>query len=236
MFKTPSLATREKILNAAEKLFADNGFNGTSLRDITESAKVNLAAVNYHFGDKESLYTEVVRRRIRPINATRLARLDQALSLAADEPPPLELVVDILVRPIFEVHQDPSRGGHHIVRIIARTLTDPLPFMGELLTVEFQAVIGRFSQAVRRSVGHLSPEEFMWRMSFVVGAMQHTLATLHQMGALTRGICKNNDYEGALGHFVASAVAIFTAPARSLPPLDSADKTARLSSTSSLQP
>lgn len=209
----PDSTTHEKILDAAEKLFADNGFRGTSLRQITQLAGVNIAAVNYHFGDKESLYVEVIKRRVDPINQARLARLDEAIAAAGSQPPPLEQVMDILVRPVFEVHQDPARGGPHIVRIISRTLTEPLPFMGDIIQVRFRDVLYRFSQVVRRHVAHLSPEEFLWRMSFVVGAMQHTLATLHQMGPLTSGICRSNDYQGALARFIASAVAVFTAPA-----------------------
>lgn len=204
--------THEKILDAAEKLFADNGFRGTSLRQITHLAGVNLAAVNYHFGSKEALYVEVISRRVDPLNVARLARLDEAIAAAGAQPPPLGQVMEILVRPVFEVHQDPTRGGPHIVRIISRTLTEPLPFMGELIQTRFRGLLNRFSQVVRRHVTHLSPEEFLWRMSFVVGAMQHTLATLHQMGPLTSGICRSNDYEGALARFIAAAVAVFTAP------------------------
>lgn len=210
-------ATHERILDEAEKLFADNGFNGTSLRDITKAAGVNLAAVNYHFGDKESLYAEVILRRIVPINEARLARLEKAVAAAPNRLPGLAQVLDILVRPVFEVHQDPARGGSHIVRIIARCLMEPLPFMSELIAKEFSGTISKFSQVVRRHVAHISPAEFMWRMSFVVGAMQHTLATLHQMSALTRGICPSNDYEAALAHFVANAVAVFEAPVLNQP-------------------
>lgn len=215
-------ATHERIMDAAERLFAEHGFNGTSMRRITGAAAVNVAAVNYHFGDKESLYAEVLRRRLRPINAARLARLEEAVAAAGDAPPPLETVVDILLRPVFEVHRDPARGGPHIVRIIARTLTEPLPFMNALLREELHAVLGRFAQILRRHVPHLTPEEFLWRLSFVIGAMQHTLATLHQMSALTHGICRDNDYEGALRRFVASAGAVFrqpvTSPGAPVPP------------------
>ncbi len=111
------------------------------------------------------------------------------------------------------MHRDPARGGPHIVRIIARTLTEPLPFMNTLLREELHAVLARFAQIVRRHVPHLSPEEFLWRLSFVIGAMQHTLATLHQMSALTHGICRDNDYEGALRRFIASACVVFRQPA-----------------------
>lgn len=205
-------ATHERILDAAERLFADHGFNATSLRQITTKARVNVAAVNYHFGDKESLYVEVILRRIRPLNAARLARLDAAVAAAGDQPPPLPAVLAILMGPVFEAHQDPARGGPSFVRLISRTLTEPLPFMRDLVATEFHAVIARFAQIVRRHVGQLPPEEFLWRLSFIVGAMQHTLGTLHQMNALTRGICRDNDYEGALARFIASAVAVLRQP------------------------
>jgi AcrR family transcriptional regulator len=204
--------THERILDAAEQLFAEQGFTDSSLRQITKAARVNLAAVNYHFGDKESLYAEVLRRRLRPINELRLVRLDAALAASPADVPDLSTLIDILLRPVFEVHRDPARGGPHIVRIIARALTEPLPFTRDLLSAEIEPVLLRFAQLIRRHIPHLPPEEFYWRLSFVVGAMQHTLATLHQMGALTRGICRDNDYEGALRRFTAAARAVFLQP------------------------
>jgi len=206
-------ATAIRILDAAEKLFAEKGFNGTSMREITTSAGANLAAANYHFGSKEELYLEVVRRRVRPVNAERLARLEQALLLAGDHPPPLELLLDILLRPIFELRADPARGGPAIVRIISRSFSDPLPFMNDLLREEFQPVIARFSQAARRHVPGLTPREFLWRFSFIIGAMQHTFATLDQMETLTRGICRGDDTEDVLRRLIHFGAATLAAPA-----------------------
>jgi AcrR family transcriptional regulator len=207
-------ATPDLILDTAEAAFAEHGFNGVSLRDITAKAGVNLAAVNYHFRNKENLYAEVIRRRIRPVNELRLRNLDRAVARAGPQPPPLAEIIDLMVRPVFDLHRDPSRGGPHIVRIIARSMTEPLPFLDELVAAEFHPVLARFTQVIRRHVAHLPPEDFMWRMNFMIGAMQHTLATLHQMGPLTRGICRSNDYEGALARFIAASLAILTAPVR----------------------
>lgn len=202
-----------RTLNAAESLFAQHGYDGTSLRQVTNKAKVNLAAVNYHYGDKESLYAAVIRRRIQPINLGRLARLAQAEQEADGKPVPLALIIEIMARPIFELCEDPTTGGHHTVRLIGRSLAEPLSFMEEILATEFQPAMASFGQAVRRHVPTLSPEDFLWRLSFVVGAMHHTLATLHRMKELTRGICRNNDHAGALRRFIQFAVATFTAPA-----------------------
>src|SRR5438477_9167138 len=73
-----TLPTKDRILDAAEKLFGDNGFDATSLRDITTTAQVNLAAVNYHFQSKDSLIESVIARRIEPINRKRLEMLETA--------------------------------------------------------------------------------------------------------------------------------------------------------------
>ena len=202
---------RNKILISAESLFAQHGYKGASLREITRAANVNLAAVNYHFGDKETLFCETLRRRLAPINKTRLANLEQARQSAGDGPIPLAIVIELLARPFFELGQDTATGGHHSVRLIGRCLAEPQPFMAPLLSNEFHPVMARFAQAIRRHVPTLSPEEFLWRLSFVVGAMHHTLATLHCMKELTQGICRNDDHEGALRRFTQFAIVAFTA-------------------------
>jgi AcrR family transcriptional regulator len=196
-------------METAEAMFADCGFDGVSLRDLTARAKVNLAAVNYYFGSKERLYTDIVQRRIRPLNEGRLSLLGQAVASAGERPPPLEEILEILIRPALAAHGDPARGGAPIVRLQARCLSDPPnTFLHQEVTEEFQLTLGRFAQALRRHVPHLSPEEFLWRFNFVVGALQHTLANLHQMAALTRGICRSDDYEYAASRFVKCAAAI----------------------------
>src|SRR5947208_16884641 len=68
-------ATKERILDSAESLFMEHGFEATSLRSITAAAAVNLAAVNYHFGSKEELFQAVLTRRLDPMNHARLSFL-----------------------------------------------------------------------------------------------------------------------------------------------------------------
>src|SRR5918995_5698455 len=73
----PQHETRTRILDAAEELFMQHGFEGTSMRQLTTQAGVNLAAVNYHFGSKDALIEAVFRRRLDPMNAARIAALDE---------------------------------------------------------------------------------------------------------------------------------------------------------------
>src|SRR5213595_1121734 len=73
--KDVPVATKDRILDAAESLFMEHGFEATSLRSITAAADVNLAAVNYHFGSKEELFQAVLTRRLDPMNQERLSLL-----------------------------------------------------------------------------------------------------------------------------------------------------------------
>src|SRR6266446_10016180 len=87
--------TKIRILDAAEKLFGKNGFDATSLRDITAEAQVNLAAVNYHFQSKDSLIDAIIERRLEPVNRLRLEMLD-----AAGSSPTVEQVVEAFLAPL----------------------------------------------------------------------------------------------------------------------------------------
>lgn len=204
-------ATIEQILASSEILFAQQGYNGASFRRITKAAKTNLASINYHFGNKQKLYCAVISRGLREINETRLKNLSHAEHLAGDQPVPLGLIFDILARPLFQLGTA-ANGGSPLLRIIGRSMIEPQPFMDELFSREFQPVMTSFGQAMRRHAPNLSPEEFVWRLSFIMGALHHTLATLHHMKERTQGICRNDDRDGALRRFVHFASAAIATP------------------------
>lgn len=178
---------------------------------MTDQAGVNLAAVNYHFRDKENLFQETLLRRLRELNAKRLTSLQEACALAAPAPPSLEAIIRLLAQPLFDLHRSPGPGGRSFVHLLSRGLTESSPLTARLLAEEYHPTLTRFGQLIRRHVPQLSPEEFLWRFSFIVGSLHHTLATLHQMADLTRGICRNDDYEGAMTRFVGCGVATFRA-------------------------
>ena len=205
--------TIEQILVSSEALFAQEGYDAASFRKITQSAGTNLASINYHFGNKQRLYCAVIVRRLRPINEARVSSLLQAECLAGDQPVPLGMIFEILSRPLFHLGAE-THGSNHLLRIIGRSMIEPQPFMNELFSRELQPVMTSFGQAIRRHVPNLSPEEFLWRLSFVMGALHHTLATLHHMKERTQGICKNDDREGALRRFIHFASNAVTAPAQ----------------------
>src|SRR5207302_1646729 len=114
-------STRDRILDAAEQLFGANGVDGTSLREITKDANVNLAAVNYHFQSKEALLRAVVARRIGPINERRLALLEEAEKAATPHPPDLATIFNALVVPVLQLHG----SARNFVPIMGRMYTEP---------------------------------------------------------------------------------------------------------------
>ncbi len=202
-----------KILYAAGELFSIHGFHGVSLRQLTRSAGVNLAAVNYHFGDKKSLYHAVVARHIQTINQVRLKSLADAKRESGDLPVPLEAILDILFRPLFELCIDTANGGIHVAILVGRSMVDPMEITDKKLAGELQPIPARFAQALRRHAANLPPDEYMWRLNFIVGGLHHTLGTLHRMKELTRGICRDHDHEGALRRFIQFSAFALTAPA-----------------------
>jgi AcrR family transcriptional regulator len=117
----PHFSTKDRILYAAEELFAQHGFASTSLRQVTSRADVNIAAVNYHFGSKENLVNEVFRRRMDDMSRERLAALQRAVAEA--HPGELEPILAAFVEPALAMAQD-RHGGGAFIRVIARAYAE----------------------------------------------------------------------------------------------------------------
>src|SRR5579859_5859845 len=114
--------TKQRILDSAERLFSDHGFEGTSLRTIIADAKVNLAAIHYHYRSKEALLDAVILRRLEPINRQRLELLDACERAAGDKPATLEAVIEAFLAPALRVALD--RDGTSFARLMGRIFTE----------------------------------------------------------------------------------------------------------------
>ena len=168
--------TRERILDAAEHLFMAHGYEGTSLRQITGEAGVNLAAVNYHFGSKESLMQEVFRRRLDWLNDERMRVLDELERTAEGKALKPSQIVDGFFGTLLRMAEDEQRGGMVFLRLLGRTLTDPSEFIRTFLAHEYAAVVDRYKEALFKALPDVPKAEIVWRFHFMLGATSYAIA------------------------------------------------------------
>jgi len=174
--KHAPVATKDRILDAAESLFMEHGFEATSLRSITAAAEVNLAAVNYHFGSKEELFQAVLTRRLDPMNQERLDLLTTLEREAAPLPVTCEQILSAMFVPALKLARDRERGGKNFLRLLGRAYADPAPFIRHFLSGQYAEMIARFKAAFAHALPELPPKELSWRLHFIMGALSYTLA------------------------------------------------------------
>ncbi len=188
--------TQIGILDAAERLFAAQGFGSTSLRMIVAEAGVNLAGVNYHFGSKEGLIQQMFLRRIEPINQERIQSLDelqqswaassrksastgqssQSQKVSRTGQLRLKAIIRAFVEPPLLLSHDVAGGGAQFMQVLGRVFTEPDEALFEFFVRQFDEVVHRYIEALGSVLVHLSPSELLWRFQFMLGSMAHTIS------------------------------------------------------------
>ncbi|HWH70987.1 MAG TPA: TetR/AcrR family transcriptional regulator [Candidatus Sulfotelmatobacter sp.] len=194
--------TKTLILDAAEQAFADLGFGAASLRHIISLAGVNLAAVHYHFGSKETLVEAVFARRIGLLTQERLALLDACEAAAGNKPLPLEPVLEAFVGPALRLTTDAAKGGKVFMRLFGRTMAEPSESLQAMLNEQFGSTMKRFLTALQRALPHLSSADLCWRFQFVIGSMGYLMADPQNLKAVSGGQCDPADTETAIRELV----------------------------------
>lgn len=185
MAEVRSVDTRERILDAAERLFMAHGYEGTSMRQITSEASVNLAAVNYHFGSKEALMQEVFRRRLDWLNEERMRVLNAFEREAAGKPLKPSQIVDGFFGTLLRMADDEKRGGMTFLRLLGRTLTDPSEFIRTFLAHEYAEVVDRYKEALFKALPDVPKAEIIWRFHFMLGATSYAIAGTDSLRLVT---------------------------------------------------
>jgi AcrR family transcriptional regulator len=193
--------TKQRILDAAERLFVEQGFDSASMRSITSKAGVNLAAVNYHFGNKESLVGAVMDRRIAPLNRERLERLDQLERGDRASAPELGDLVEAFVGPALRLSADPV-AGETVMRLVGHAITLHGP-MRRVFVGQFRAVFERYVAAIGRVLPEQPPEEVIWKFLFMIGSMAHTMCLSHDVSEITEGRVDTENTEAIIDRLVA---------------------------------
>ncbi len=199
-------STKERILGAAESLFAQRGFDGASLRQLTSAAGVNLAAVNYHFGSKEKLVEQIFRRRLDALNDSRL----KALSLVEGaQATTLEDVLSAFIRPALDLSHDES--GSLFMRVLARAFAEHDDTLRQFLSENYGHVMRQFTAEFARLLPQLTKQELYWRIDLVSGALTHAMSGF---GMIQRksGVSEIEHREETAQHLIRFAVAGLSHP------------------------
>ncbi len=189
--------TRTRILDAAEELFMQHGFEGTSMRLLTGRAGVNLAAVNYHFGSKDALIEAVFRRRLDPMNAGRLAALERLEKEAAGRALAPEAIIRAFIGESLRMIEDTRGGGRNFIRLLGRTYTEPAKPIRVLIGQLYAPVMERYKAALERALPQMPRDELVWRMHFMFGTLSYTLAATDTV-QLIAGVKPEDRYDARL--------------------------------------
>ena len=174
-----SAATRERLLDAAESLFARRGFAGASVRDITRAAACNVAAVNYHFGGKAPLYTAVFERRLSALRDQRIAAIRLALRAAPE--PSLETLLGGFASAFFAPLIGPSPGPL-LADLMLRELVEPRLSQGLFYRAYSRPVERELAAAIARLEPSLAPATARLVARSVVAQLVHEVQALRRQG------------------------------------------------------
>ena len=168
--------TATRILDAAEALFVEHGFEATSMRMITQRAEVNLAAVNYHFGSKDALFQGVFTRRLTPLTQLAVQSLEKLEQAAKGAALSVDAIIHAFLDAALEIAHDPKRGGVIFVRLLSRTFVETHPVLRESLPRHYEELAGRYASAAAKALPHIDRVELQWRLNFAFSAIFNAFA------------------------------------------------------------
>lgn len=200
--------TKQRILSAAEHHFARDGYHAASLRSITAAAKVNLAAVNYHFGSKEALLEAVIERRLSPLNEVRLAQLDALLAKAEQlgNIPTCREILRTFIEPTLYLRAQGSDSEDYVA-LIGRILAEPRGLAMSIFMHHMEPLMGRLYHALSLSLPEQSRATLFWRLHFAIGSLGHILRCHDRHSIVPEDVCVDLPVDDLIDQFLDFATA-----------------------------
>jgi AcrR family transcriptional regulator len=209
---SPENETRRQIMGVAERLFAEHGLSGISLRSIVAAAGVNLAAIHYYFGSKEALFEAVFERRANRLADARTSKLEELM--AAKDPPSLENVLDAFLAPALRPGAEADGGGSAFARLRGRLIAENSEFGRRLQAKYFNQSSKAYLRLIRRLLPELPQIELYWRFNFMLGSMVYLMAEVDRIEQLSDGACDTSDVDERVRRLVEFYADAFRMPAR----------------------
>lgn len=192
---------KDRILDAAEALFAKHGFDGVSMRMVADAADVDLALSSYHFGSKRGLFDAVLLRRAEVLNETRLAALQKCQENAGPDGPSVEEIIDAFLEPMLAHGYQEDEGWRHYFELVAQ-VNSSFEWGGQLMTKYFDPLVRQFMVALKKALPNAEPEDLYWCYHFLSGALTLTFAHTGRIDQLSDGVAKSEDMVGAYKRMV----------------------------------
>jgi AcrR family transcriptional regulator len=179
--------TKYKILLTAESLFADQGYASTSIRQIVQKADVNIAAVHYHFGSKQSLFLEVIRNRFEPLESARLAMLASSRENGLD----LESVIRSFIKPVFDIRYNDQSNANFLklmnYRFFTIADTDQRKAYEHYMKVTRDAFVDAFKEVLTDS----SLEDIYWHFHLMITMLTSLSSNEKRLELISEGTIKS---------------------------------------------
>ena len=182
---TPAASTRARILTVAERMFAEQGYNGVSLRAITAAANANMASVHYYFGTKQALLSAIFEARVHPLQDERRILLEKALNAASNKRPDVRSVLAAFIGPGVRLGKTPE--GAVFNRLSAICSVDPDPVVRNIVFGVHDDIAQSFTAALRTACPELDGPAFFVRLQCVFGSMMYFRADNGRVDRLTDG-------------------------------------------------
>jgi AcrR family transcriptional regulator len=198
---------KQRLLAAAEQLFAEKGFESVAVRDVTQLAKANVAAVNYHFGSRDGLVALVIARHLAPLNQERLEWLDVLERKAPGKVVPIEEIIHALIRPLVGMVGKTELSEALFCKLVGRILALPEEALSVVTMGQMKVLNNRFIRAIGKVLPTVSQDDLQWRMHFLVGSLVHLLTHQDLLRSLSNGGSGSPTLEVVLGRFVRFAAA-----------------------------
>lgn len=169
--KFPESGPKRRLLDAAEVLFAERGFEAVSVRDITNLAEANVAALNYHFGTREEMIDLLIHHYLNPIQEERLLRLEMVERKWAGKIPPLEEICDAYLRPLQCSVKKTSLSEAMLHKLLGRMFALPCETMPPAAQQLMLNAESRLIRVLAKSLPTVTSEELAWKVHFLDGAV-----------------------------------------------------------------
>jgi len=195
------VSKRDRILDTAEALFAERGFDGVTLRQIAVGAGVDVALASYHFGKKLDLFRAVFERRAPALNDARLAALNAVQAAAAPEPASVESIIEAFLRPLEMTQESADAGWANYLALVAY-INNSAYWGPRMMSEIFDELVNTFICALRLALPHAEDRDLYWCYHNLSGALTLTLARTGRIDRLSRGICHSDDFKSAYDHMI----------------------------------